>query len=290
MDKGYDPTMGARPLRRAIQRFIEDPLADFVLGRSIEPGSTILVNRHRRRGRGRHHPHPRRTAGRAQKVTVPAEEPKAEDGDDTEDSETEVRAAEVLAPELCGRRAAEQCQCDRELVAEQLQHVLHALVSPGGEAPDHRPADKDRLGPEREGDRDPGFRRLIPPSISTSTRSPTASTTSGSVSSEATHRSSCRPPWLETTTPAQPWSALSTASSAVRTPLASTGIFATSWSHSRSRQVRRGSISSAARDGVSAPRSPSAEPETVDPVLRLQHEAGAQVALSPGRGSTARRA
>ena len=35
VDKGYDPTMGARPLRRAIQRFIEDPLADFVLGRAL---------------------------------------------------------------------------------------------------------------------------------------------------------------------------------------------------------------------------------------------------------------
>ena len=45
VDKGYDPSMGARPLRRAIQRHIEDPLADYVLGRSIEPGSTILVSR-----------------------------------------------------------------------------------------------------------------------------------------------------------------------------------------------------------------------------------------------------
>jgi ATP-dependent Clp protease ATP-binding subunit ClpC len=45
VDKGYDPAMGARPLRRAIQRLIEDPLADYVLGRSIEPGSTILVSR-----------------------------------------------------------------------------------------------------------------------------------------------------------------------------------------------------------------------------------------------------
>ena len=44
VDKGYDPTMGARPLRRAIQRYIEDPLADFVLGRNIEPGSTVLVD------------------------------------------------------------------------------------------------------------------------------------------------------------------------------------------------------------------------------------------------------
>src|SRR5581483_2478870 len=45
VDKGYDPAMGARPLRRAIQRYIEDPLADYVLGRAIEPGSTILVGR-----------------------------------------------------------------------------------------------------------------------------------------------------------------------------------------------------------------------------------------------------
>jgi len=45
VDKGYDPAMGARPLRRAIQRYIEDPLADYVLGRQLEPGSTILVSR-----------------------------------------------------------------------------------------------------------------------------------------------------------------------------------------------------------------------------------------------------
>ena len=31
VEKGWDPSMGARPLRRAIQRYIEDPLADDVL-------------------------------------------------------------------------------------------------------------------------------------------------------------------------------------------------------------------------------------------------------------------
>ncbi len=45
VEKGYDPAMGARPLRRAIQRYIEDPLADYVLGRQLQPGSTILVAR-----------------------------------------------------------------------------------------------------------------------------------------------------------------------------------------------------------------------------------------------------
>ena len=45
VEKGYDPAMGARPLRRAIQRYIEDPLADFVLGSDLKPGVTILVDR-----------------------------------------------------------------------------------------------------------------------------------------------------------------------------------------------------------------------------------------------------
>ncbi len=46
VDKGWDPAMGARPLRRAIQRYIEDPLADEVLRRGeIESGTTVLVER-----------------------------------------------------------------------------------------------------------------------------------------------------------------------------------------------------------------------------------------------------
>jgi ATP-dependent Clp protease ATP-binding subunit ClpC len=45
VEQGYDPAMGARPLRRAIQRLIEDPLADFILGRELTPASTILIDR-----------------------------------------------------------------------------------------------------------------------------------------------------------------------------------------------------------------------------------------------------
>ena len=44
VENGWDPTMGARPLRRAIQRYIEDPLADEVLRTTIKPGSTLLVD------------------------------------------------------------------------------------------------------------------------------------------------------------------------------------------------------------------------------------------------------
>jgi ATP-dependent Clp protease ATP-binding subunit ClpC len=43
---GFDPAMGARPLRRAIQRYVEDPLADEVLRQGeIVPGTTVLIER-----------------------------------------------------------------------------------------------------------------------------------------------------------------------------------------------------------------------------------------------------
>jgi len=44
VDKGWDPAMGARPLRRAIQRYIEDPLADFVLRSELPPGASVMVD------------------------------------------------------------------------------------------------------------------------------------------------------------------------------------------------------------------------------------------------------
>jgi len=44
VEKGWDPAMGARPLRRAIQRYVEDPLADFVLREQLIPGATVVVN------------------------------------------------------------------------------------------------------------------------------------------------------------------------------------------------------------------------------------------------------
>jgi ATP-dependent Clp protease ATP-binding subunit ClpC len=44
VDKGWDPSMGARPLRRAIQRYIEDQLADFVLRQELTPQATVVVD------------------------------------------------------------------------------------------------------------------------------------------------------------------------------------------------------------------------------------------------------
>ncbi|MBI2862873.1 MAG: NDP-hexose 4-ketoreductase, partial [Chloroflexi bacterium] len=43
-EKGYDPTFGARPLRRVIQSTIEDPLAEGVLEGRFPPGSRVVVD------------------------------------------------------------------------------------------------------------------------------------------------------------------------------------------------------------------------------------------------------
>ena len=41
--EGYDPKFGARPLRRAIQRLMEDPLSEELLGGGVHPGDRITV-------------------------------------------------------------------------------------------------------------------------------------------------------------------------------------------------------------------------------------------------------
>lgn len=42
--KGYDPQLGARPLRRAIQRHVEDPLSERILYKEFEAGQIIVVD------------------------------------------------------------------------------------------------------------------------------------------------------------------------------------------------------------------------------------------------------
>ncbi|MCY1381050.1 Chaperone protein ClpB [compost metagenome] len=43
-EKGYDQQYGARPLNRAIQKYVEDPLAEEILKGSLSEGDTILVD------------------------------------------------------------------------------------------------------------------------------------------------------------------------------------------------------------------------------------------------------
>jgi ATP-dependent Clp protease ATP-binding subunit ClpC len=44
VDKGYDATMGARPLRRALQRMVEDPLSEKILWKEFRAGDTVIVD------------------------------------------------------------------------------------------------------------------------------------------------------------------------------------------------------------------------------------------------------
>ncbi|MCX7620276.1 MAG: ATP-dependent Clp protease ATP-binding subunit [Acidimicrobiales bacterium] len=43
-ERGYDPQLGARPLRRAIQRLVEDPLSERLLWKEYRAGETIIVD------------------------------------------------------------------------------------------------------------------------------------------------------------------------------------------------------------------------------------------------------
>jgi len=41
--KGYDPAYGARPLKRVIQKYVQDPLAEMVLAGKIHDGETVKI-------------------------------------------------------------------------------------------------------------------------------------------------------------------------------------------------------------------------------------------------------
>jgi ATP-dependent Clp protease ATP-binding subunit ClpB len=41
---GYDPVYGARPLKRAVQRYLQDPLADLILRGEVKDGAKVAVD------------------------------------------------------------------------------------------------------------------------------------------------------------------------------------------------------------------------------------------------------
>jgi ATP-dependent Clp protease ATP-binding subunit ClpB len=43
-DKGYDPAYGARPLRRVIQKTLQDPLAELILSGRVKDGERIKIS------------------------------------------------------------------------------------------------------------------------------------------------------------------------------------------------------------------------------------------------------
>jgi len=45
VERGYDEKFGARPLKRAIQRFIEDPLAESIINQNLSAGDKVIMDR-----------------------------------------------------------------------------------------------------------------------------------------------------------------------------------------------------------------------------------------------------
>ena len=44
VEEGYNPSYGARPLRRAIMRLLEDSMAEKMLAREIKEGDSVIVD------------------------------------------------------------------------------------------------------------------------------------------------------------------------------------------------------------------------------------------------------
>ena len=44
IDEGFNPTYGARPLRRAVMRLLEDSLSEEILMEKVKPGDTAVVD------------------------------------------------------------------------------------------------------------------------------------------------------------------------------------------------------------------------------------------------------
>ena len=49
-EKGFDPAYGARPLRRALQRYLEDPIAEEILKGKYPEGTVIKVKVNKKKG------------------------------------------------------------------------------------------------------------------------------------------------------------------------------------------------------------------------------------------------
>merc|ERR1739845_334154 len=44
VDEGFNPSFGARPLRRAIVRLVEDPIAEGILGGEVKEGDSVILD------------------------------------------------------------------------------------------------------------------------------------------------------------------------------------------------------------------------------------------------------
>ena len=84
-DKGYDHKFGARPLKRAIQKYLEDPLADEIINSNVGEGDSLSVDYSKKDDK---------IVVKVKKAKVPpAETAKKTDGDD-DNSPDDKKSAE----------------------------------------------------------------------------------------------------------------------------------------------------------------------------------------------------
>ncbi len=125
VEKGWDPSMGARPLRRAIQRYIEDPLADEVLRQGpMVPGSTVhgRARRLRRRGGQAAEADDRRAEEAGEEEAKPKPEPE------------KVGVGAKKDDERRGRRCLERRCCSPAGDGERLSAAAPTMREPGRSA------------------------------------------------------------------------------------------------------------------------------------------------------------
>jgi ATP-dependent Clp protease ATP-binding subunit ClpC len=84
-DKGFDQKYGARPLRRALQKYVEDPMAEDILHDEITEGDTVIIT---------HDGESEELSFEVKKGEAPTEEPTAET-ESTANGEPEVSTEEV---------------------------------------------------------------------------------------------------------------------------------------------------------------------------------------------------
>src|SRR3954471_6507730 len=119
----------------------------------------------------------------------------------------------------------------------------------------------------------------MPPSRWTSARSPTAWTTAGNCSSGVGARSSCRPPWFETTTASAPASTTALASSALITPFTISAPGQASRSELTSVRVADGSKTRSTSSATVPPQDRSEANSRGSVVSRSNHQRGCRAAL-----------
>ncbi|HHP7238041.1 ATP-dependent Clp protease ATP-binding subunit [Longibacter sp.] len=88
-DKGFDPKYGARPLRRALQKYVEDPLAEALLNKNLGEGDTVVLT---------HEDEEEELAFDIEHGEAPSEDGAAAEAEDTAD-DSEEKSPEAPAAE-----------------------------------------------------------------------------------------------------------------------------------------------------------------------------------------------